>query len=295
MTIGAEDDKLGVYQGTRELAFEYSLVLAAYGLHYQLREHDGAWGLYVPAASVDPALSELARYREERAIIRPVPAPIEPFSGTAFGAIAYVFVLLLVAYGADTELFEVDWFDRGEIDAAAPVNRQWWRALTALSLHAGPEHLFGNLLFGTVAGALCGRLLGPGVAWLSILIAGAFANGLEIAVSPASHRAIGASTAVFAALGLLAGHAWRQRLSLRERWLYRTAPVIAGVSLLALLGTGNQQVDVLGHALGFLSGLGVGWLYARWDFPSSRRIGLQVSSGSIAVILLAFAWWLALR
>ena len=295
MTIGADDDEVGVYRGTRELAFEYSLVLAAYGLRYQLREDEGAWGLYVPAASADPALSELARYREERAIIRPVPTPIVPFAGAAYGAIAYVLVLLLVAYGADTEVFEVDWFDRGEIDAASPVNRQWWRALTALTLHAGPEHLFGNLLFGAVAGALCGRLLGPGIAWLSILTAGALANGLEIAISPASHRAIGASTAVFGGLGLLAGHAWRQRLSLRERWLYRTAPVLAGVSLLALLGTGNQQVDVLGHVLGFLAGLGLGWVYARWDIPRSHRVDVQVGSGGIAVILLAFAWWLALR
>jgi len=136
--------------------------------------------------------------------------------------------------------------------------------------------------------------LGPGVAWLSILIAASLANGLEIAIAPASHRAIGASTAVFAALGLLAGHAWRRRLSLRERWLYRTAPVIAGASLLALLGAGTQQVDVLGHVLGFLAGLGVGWAYARRDIPRSRRRDLQVASGALAIVLLVFAWWLAL-
>jgi membrane associated rhomboid family serine protease len=295
MAIGAEDDEVAVYQGTRELAFEYSLVLAAYGLRYQLRQAEDDWVLSVAADLADPASNELGRYREERALKRPAPAPFLPFAGAGLGALAYVGILLVVAYGADTEAFQVDWFERGEIDAASPVNQQWWRALTALTLHAGPEHLFGNLLFGAAAGGLCGRLLGPGVAWLSILIAAGLANGLELAIAPASHRAIGASTAVFAALGLLAGHAWRRRLSLRERWLYRTAPVIAGVSLLALLGSGTQQVDVLGHVLGFLAGLVGGWVYARCEMPSNRRVAVQVGSGASAVVLLVFAWWLALR
>jgi hypothetical protein len=36
-------------------------------------------------------------------------------------------------------------------------------------------------------------------------------------------------------------------------------------------------------------------VYARWDIPRSHRVDVQVGSGGIAVILLAFAWWLALR
>jgi membrane associated rhomboid family serine protease len=294
VSIETEFDEIDVYQGAREPAFEYGLVLAAFGLRYRVREADGVWTLLVPGESAEQARNELARYIEERAAKRPDVAPIVPFAGAGYGALGYAAILLSVAYGADTELFEVDWFERGAVDAAAPANLQWWRALTALTLHAGPEHLFGNLLFGMVAGVLCGRVLGPGIAWLSILIAGGLANGLETASAPVSHRAIGASTAVFAALGLLAGHAWRRRLSLRERWIYRATPVLAGVSLLALLGTGTEQVDVLGHVLGFLSGLGFGWVYARWDIPRDRGVGLQRVTGGIAVGLVILAWRLAL-
>jgi len=96
--------------------------------------------------------------------------------------------------------------------------------------------------------------IGAGGAWASILGAGAIANYMEILISPPAHRAVGASTAVFAALGLLAGLAWRQRLTLRERRWYRWAPIISGVCLLTLLGAGSGHVDVLGHALGFLCG-----------------------------------------
>jgi rhomboid protease GluP len=137
--------------------------------------------------------------------------------------------------------------------------------------------------------------LGPGVAWASIVGAGALANYAEILVAPSSHRAVGASTAVFAALGLLAGLAWRQRLTLRERRWYRWAPLIAGVCLLTLLGAGNIHVDVLGHALGFIFGVGVGWIYARGEIPRSRGNLLQIATGLGAVLCVGAAWLMALR
>jgi rhomboid protease GluP len=133
------------------------------------------------------------------------------------------------------------------------------------------------------------------VAWASILGAGAFANYLEILVSPSTHRAVGASTAVFAALGLLAGMAWQPRLRLRERAWRRFAPLIAGVSLLTLLGAGREHVDVLGHGLGFLLGVCVGWIFARTNVPRIRDARLQVLTGAGAVLLICIAWSLAIN
>jgi membrane associated rhomboid family serine protease len=166
--------------------------------------------------------------------------------------------------------------------------------LTALTLHLDQEHLLGNLLFGTVAGMAAGRLLGPGVAWASILGAAALANTVEMLITPVTHRAVGASTAVFAALGLLAGLAWRRGLNLQQRRWYRWAPLIAGICLLTLLGAGTAHVDVLGHALGFLFGVGTGWLYARSGAPRSRGRRLQIAMALGAVMSLGVAWVLAL-
>ena len=154
------------------------------------------------------------------------PDSSEPFSGAAIGAIGYAVILLLTAYCAGIGLFGADWLSVGALDAG--LAREWWRALTALTLHVDQEHLLGNLLFGVVAGIGAGRLLGPGVAWASILGAGALANYVEMLIAPPDHRAVGASTAVFAALGLVAGLAWRQRLTQRQRRWYVLAPLIAG-------------------------------------------------------------------
>ncbi len=294
MSLLEEDDFVSVFRGSRAASQEYGLVLEARGIPYQSIALEHEWVLAVTPDVADQARHELERYSEERLVKRDRAPSIVPFDGA--GATGYVFVLLFVAYGAGASLFNADWFSIGALDASRPANQQWWRAFTALSLHAGPEHLFGNLFFGIIAGGLCSRLLGPGVAWLSILVAGAGANLLELWIAPIGHRAVGASTAVFAALGLLAGYAWRQRMSLRERWLYRWTPLFAGASLLTLLGSGSgtEHVDVLGHLLGFLAGVAVGWAHAQARMPRSRGVGLQIAAAALALGLLSGAWALAL-
>jgi membrane associated rhomboid family serine protease len=281
-----------VFRGSRALCREFSLVLEARGIEHEVRETGDAWVLAVAPPSVHRAYEEISRYSAERSVPRNVPTSIEPFAGAGIGALGYVLILLVTAYCAGAGLFGADWLSRGALDSGAA--REWWRAVTALTLHLDQEHLLGNLLFGVFAGMAASRLLGSGVAWASILGAGALANYVEILIAPAAHRAVGASTAVFAALGLLAGLAWRQRLTLRERRWYRWAPLIAGICLLTLLGAGNAHVDVLGHALGFLFGVGVGWVYARSGMPRSRGRRLQIATAAGAILSVCVAWLLAL-
>jgi membrane associated rhomboid family serine protease len=281
-----------VFRGSKSLCHEFSLVLEAKGIEHETQESERIWTLVVPAALQGRAYEEINRYSAERSPPRSIPAAIPARPGATLGAIVYVLILLLTAYCAGIGAFGADWLSIGNLDAAAP--REWWRAVTALTLHLDQEHLLGNVLFGVLAGIGAGRLLGPGVAWASILGAAAVANYLEILIAPAAHRAVGASTAVFAALGLLAGMAWRERLTLRERLWYRWAPLIAGICLLTLLGAGNAHVDVLGHALGFILGIGVGWVHAQVGLPGNRGTRLQILSGACAVLLVAAAWLLAL-
>jgi rhomboid protease GluP len=281
-----------VFRGSKLLCHEYSLVLEARGIEHETAEDESSWVLSVPVGMRHRAYEELGRYSVERGVRRSVPEVIQPRSGAAIGVILYILILLLTAYCAGNATFGADWLSLGSLDAGA--RGEWWRAVTALTLHLDQEHLLGNVLFGAVAGVAASRLLGPGVAWASILAAAALANYAEILVSPITHRAVGASTAVFAALGMLSGMAWRQRLTLRERLWYRWAPLIAGICLLTLLGAGSAHVDVLGHALGFLFGLSLGWVYVRSGVSNNRDQRVQLIAGLGAVLLVCAAWAFAL-
>jgi membrane associated rhomboid family serine protease len=144
---------------------------------------------------------------------------------------------------------------------------------------------------------------------LAIVLGAFFANLATAAIEEHDFASVGASTATFAALGLLAGLQAIRRLrggtfDKRRAWI----SVGAGLALFAMLGVGSQSrmstgpgVDVWGHltGLGFgvLLGLALGappsrvWLDPkRW---SDRAI--QVGSAMTALGFLAFAWWRALR
>jgi membrane associated rhomboid family serine protease len=281
-----------MYRGSRALCSEYSLVLEAKAIEHNIEQSGNEWALTTPPAALHRALEEIRRYSDERSETRGHAAALELHSGAAVGAVAYVAILLLIAYCTGIAWLGADWLSAGALDAGAAG--EWWRAVTALTLHVDQEHLLGNLLFGVMAGMGAARLLGPGVAWSSILAAGALANYAEMLIAPPMHRAVGASTAVFAALGLLAGLAWRQRVARSGRRWHLWAPLIAGVCLLTLLGAGTPHVDVLGHTLGFIFGVAAGWLYARTGLPRNRAARTQIIAGGAAVAVISMAWFLAL-
>ena len=292
---------VAVFQGSRAACLEFGLVLDATGFAYEVTEGDalasdpGAWSLRVDPQRADAARVELERYAAERVVRREPPLRVVPFGGALWGATGFAGLLIAVAYCAGIGLFQIDWFAAGALERRPNATLEWWRAVTALTLHVDQEHLLGNLLFGMGIGTLAGRMFGPGFAWLGIVIAAAAANLLDMTVSPSGVRAVGASTAVFAALGLLSGFGWSQRRGSRERRFYRFAPLIAGICLLALLGAGDAHVDVLGHLLGFAAGTALGWVWAGFGLPRERGMRRQWLAGIAAVALVVGAWWLALR
>jgi hypothetical protein len=74
----------------------------------------------------------------------------------------------------------------------------------------------------------------------------------------------------------------------------RTAPLIAGVALLAFTGTGGENTDVLAHLAGFIVGSATGALAARVRLPAPGRNGVQWTAGFAAVAMIAMAWGFAL-
>jgi MYXO-CTERM domain-containing protein len=276
----------------RSACEERDFVLHAVGIPSQVVWLGRTWALVVPVTEHAAALAQLERYERENPPRRR-PAPPEPLHGGAWlGSLAYVAVMLLVGYLAGALALGADWLEAGALRAGPTRDGELWRAVTALTLHLDVGHLLANLGFGTVFGLLAGQLLGPGVAWASVLAAAASANLLNAFIQPASHSSVGASTAVFATLGLLAAYAWRRRRDQGDRWAYRWAPLIAGVILLGFTGAGGERTDVLAHLTGFAMGLLAGVAHAAWRVP--RGPLAQVVAGLASAAVLVVAWALAL-
>jgi rhomboid protease GluP len=283
-----------VFRGSNALCCEYSLMFEARGIAHDMELRDQQWVLTVDPQALAKAEEEIRRYSAERSVARPQAIPMQPFGGGWIGGCAFIIILLLVAYAAGLQLFGADWFTLGAVDAS-PVHRQVWRALTAITLHLDQLHLMGNVFAGLVVGAAASRLLGPGVAWGAALAAAGAGNYLEMWIAPPTHRSIGASSLVFAALGVVTGVAWSHRLALRERRWYRWAPMIIGASLLTLFGAGGERVDVLAHLLGFVFGTGAGAALAAAQIPRDHAVRTQWLWGTGAVLSLGLAWFLALH
>ncbi len=296
----------------RHLCHEQALVLDALDIPNLIADgpYHGAL-LLVPGAFAERAREQLRLYAAEnrrRASAgaaddgtggRLVPYTVEgslPNQGLA-GAAGYLAVLVLVFIFQGRAAFGVDWLTAGGLSGVAVRDGEWWRVVTALTLHGDLGHLVANLFFGALFGALVSQYLGAGVGWATILVTAAVGNGLDLALLPASHRAIGASTAVFAALGVAGALMWRAetRLHLRAptRWARRFAPLIVAVMLLAYLGTGDARTDAVAHLTGFTAGLFAGALFEalRPSWLASRRAQGLAATGTLLAV--GGCWWMA--
>jgi membrane associated rhomboid family serine protease len=278
-------------------ANELALVLIARGIPHERQAGATGLELWVPIGSAAAAAAELGQYRRENA--RRVGArPLELVGPGWPGVAAYLVVLLTVFVAARESLFGLDWYGAGRLEQSAVSAGELWRTVTALTLHVELAHVGGNLAFGAFFGWFIGRYLGVGVGWLTVLAAAAGANALGAWLQGPDHRSLGASTAVFAALGALVAYTWRRGFWRGTPWRARIAPIVAGLGLLAFTGTGGENTDLGAHLFGFCVGFGAGLVLAlaRRLTPSwlrNRRLQAICAAAALVAVVAAWAWGLA--
>jgi len=289
-----EDLRVVFESPNRQSCADRALVLAASGIPHRLI-HEGLTAvIVVPAEHSARAVEELRLYDEENPPVVRKPKKRVAYQDPIPGVSGYFLIICAVAWLAGYSIFGHDWYDAGRVDGELIRNGEWWRTITALTLHADARHLVGNLVFGVFFGVFAGRLLGSGVAWLAIVVAAAMGNSMNTLLLESAHRSIGASTAVFAALGLVSGFVWRGKLMAQDRWSYRYGPIVGGLALLMFTGTGGENTDIGAHLLGFVCGFGIGMLLiALGPVPTDRRA--QSVAGGIAVLLVVTAWIVAIQ
>ena len=264
-----------------QAALERSVVLEAVGIAHEVRPTAGGrWALLVDDGDAPAAEAALAAWEAEN------PPRREPRLGSEYGrslagpaaGLAILAFAFLGGLGPAGNLVA-----RGGADAARMLGGEWWRAVTALTLHADLAHVAANAVALAIFLGAVARRLGPAVATWLALAAGVAGNVLTALVAQGGHVSIGASTAVFGSLGTLSA----LQVPRRGAWL----TLGAGVALLGLLGTG-ARADLLAHLLGFATGVAEGLAVRRATPP--RRSRSQPVVALLAVVPIALAWWRAL-
>ena len=257
--------QVGHYPNLQD-AYDHGLVILAMGEACRVAEAEvpGEFDLQAEAQPAAKISEELEAYGQEVALPDRRPAVTGEWTrhSPGWGLCGIWMISLMAAFywqGVDSTLV-----GRAASSSVGLIGRgEWWRPFTALFLHADLGHLVGNLASGMVFATLVARMIGPLLGWALIMGCGTLGNIVTARLTyPEAFKSIGASTAVFAALGILSGLGVAETLRDHARlpWLRISAPFLAGLVLLGWLGGGapGSNTDVLGHVFGFSSGLVAG-------------------------------------
>jgi rhomboid protease GluP len=292
-------------------AREWSLVLQSSETWHTTRWTPGGFVVLVKDADYEAAATSIDRYETENKDFPPrrareqarfAPSIVVPLVFVALAAFFFV---------TGPAMRHSGWFQRGTAVTDLVLSTEPWRAVTALTLHADTAHLLGNAISGTVFASAVHRRLGPGGGSLAVLasgIAGNVANAFyHRAMGEPDHRSIGASTAIFGAIGLLAATQlfWNRRKESGERgFLSWAAPIIGGLALLGTLGAGGGnpgRTDLGAHMFGLAGGLVIGVIAAlllRDELgtrakPGPRSWWQQILMGGTALGVVVGSWLVA--
>ncbi len=266
----------------------YCLVLSASGISYQVRQNHHFWSIEVPADDRSAACNAIAKYLVENAQ-RPAREGRRflPKGQKTWSALYALVPLVVIHWGmgnAEDMRASVAAFGAAADQITAGG---YYRCVTALMLHIGWGHLLGNVVGLALFGTALSAFWGWGMGWLAILLCGAAGNGLTAMWYGSGHVSVGASTAVFAAVGLCAAVSfWRGRLSRSWSWRLLT-PLAGGVALLSFLGAA-PHADLVAHLMGFTTGLAAG-LIGGWQ-TNLPAWPIQLSAAFLAASLVILSW-----
>jgi len=256
---------------TRRLkkAHEYGLVVLSGKSPYWVEKSDNGWLLLVPEEGAEHFREQVLKYHRESRHWPPEPVVLPEHAFAGWPLVIWS-VLLIGGFLAQDQW--PDLLEAGRVSSRDILAGEGWRAWTALLLHGDIGHLVANLVFGGCFLFCAIKLTGPATALLTTFLAGGFGNLLNAVVLAGSdHLSIGASTAVFSSVGLLASYP--VGYGLRPFWQRRAwawwIPLGVGVALLGWFGTGDERTDVTAHLFGFLCALPLGFALG-WRRRSSN-------------------------
>jgi membrane associated rhomboid family serine protease len=246
-----------------QIALEWCAVLGSQKINFTLDNIDNIWYFKIEPDLYENAKKHIEAYESERGFfqkhlkelenIEVKPVKFISLMPYIIPGLLLLFFFIITGPSEKNSLFF-------QIGVQKPTEifkyHQVWRSITSLTLHANLPHVLGNMIFFIVFTAVAGEFLGAGIAVFTVILSGILGNLTTAFLLyhnsyTVPYDSLGASTAVFGALGLIVV------LSILKRKnnvsFKKSLPIIAGFALLSLTGTAPGS-DVFAHFSGFVWG-----------------------------------------
>ena len=267
------------------------LILASAGISCRTTGQPDNWTVSVLPENSEKALAEIEKYFQENRETPDGPVGEDDWSriphklhtgiGAALGLLAgHIF---FIHHGGISFFAE-----KYGASASSVLNGEIYRTVTALMIHADSVHLAGNMaslaLFFTV---VC-SVQGFGVGSFCILASGALGNYFTALLYRSAHLSIGASTAVFGAVGILIAHQTFSSFRIEKQRFRAWLPLGGGLCLLGLFSEG-EHTDILAHLFGLGSGMAIGCIF-EFHFKKPPGAPYQYLSFSLTLAVIILSW-----
>ena len=236
--------------GFRQIRDE-SLVLLSQGITHRIeRSEEGPFQIFVEPEKRRMAQFQIRLYHREnppRDENPPLPLKLTLHP-------LWVLAIPIACTLLDFSDIAVQMHNSGIADASKIMRGEWWRTITAMTLHADSRHLASNLVSGFLALSLLHYRIPLAKLVPFLAVASAVANFF-----------------VALTVGCLAVIEFRLMPRETHGLLRRFAPLCGAASLAVFLGLG-ENADILGHLYGFIAGILCGFIPTkkalRWGAPT---------------------------
>ncbi|MEE4240748.1 MAG: rhomboid family intramembrane serine protease [Desulfopila sp.] len=260
MTNSDQNEKAIAEADTPEELSSLSLVLSAVQIRHTISTRGSMYVISVDAADAEKARYHLDAYQQENSNWPPQKIDIEQTTSVTQPYTLIVVAALVLFHGVTGPWTQDSiWFSNGAGDSTAILHQgEYFRLLTALTLHADITHLLGNCFLGGFCLHFFFRSTGAGLGCFAVLLAALLGNYVNVFLRGEGHHFVGFSTAVFATIGMLAMNNYHSKKNFSK--LQVAVPFMAGAALLAMTGSSGERTDLGAHLFGLLSGFFIGRL-----------------------------------
>lgn len=176
--------------------------------------------------------------------------PLATVVFTALPVLWFIFMIIIYGTTTDSELLYLNGALYGEYFTID----QWWRLISPIFTHIGFAHLLSNMVLLVTLGRSLEYVIGTFKFFILYLLS-AVGGSLAVVFFQPEVVTAGASGALFGILGFLAIHYLRRKSSR----IYALGKIYSGIIIINIVYTFiGQEVSVVGHIGGFISGLILG-------------------------------------